>query len=264
MRWYLPDRHPIFWFELRRRLLCRRPLTSWRMLLTTIVRAVISLALLALIIQMACYNFQHDAGEETLWLYIILQGGTLAVIGPGMAAWCIAEEREKETFESLLTLPIPSCALVLEKYTYLVTMSLFIFALFFPCTLQALLKYPLSWFLGYALSFAAVAFYLACGLLMGCLFRSSRLASVVALATAFVVTAALVIFIRLLANQLNNVIPVSMSAPTDLPDIRLLLLIPLLLLPYLTTLCLRAGIRAIDRMRGGTTAGDAGARVSLK
>ncbi len=111
MPWYLPDRNPLFWDDMRRRLLGKGKHRFWR-----IATVLVCCCLLA---GGFVYLSLLAGSEDSAILFgilMVLQSLIIVVSGPLAAVNFITKERERGTLELLFLTPISSYALVVQKF----------------------------------------------------------------------------------------------------------------------------------------------------
>src|SRR5690349_14782296 len=110
MRWYLPDRNPLLWDEMRRRLRGTRSL--WLLFVYGMVLCGVLLGIF-LTIPVAGNPLEWPKYGQKLW-YVLLagQGALLLVLAPGLAAGVITGARKQGTLEFLLLTALTSWQLI--------------------------------------------------------------------------------------------------------------------------------------------------------
>ena len=185
MPWYLPDRHPIFWENMRRRY-CGRRRYGYLIFL-------ISLALLALSVTLL-FVFCPRCPRLSLSVlnaveYFLAIQYLLIFHSSWLAVSVISGEREKGTFEMLLLTPITSRALVWQKFLTVISIAAYIpliFAVLVPIICSISSGPVLERVGSYIILLLTMCSYIAMSMFVSCHCQKSRSAIVIADVTIIV------------------------------------------------------------------------------
>ena len=131
MPWCLPDRHPLYWDDMRRRFLGKGKFRVWRSAVALAGFCLVAVVLVRLAVlamfpggwRLPDGRAATPQGADELWmLYITLQSLCIMVFGPMAAVNIISGERERGSLELLYLTPISSRELVLQKFAAAVTL----------------------------------------------------------------------------------------------------------------------------------------------
>ena len=201
MAWYLPDRYPVFWEEVRRRMvgrllrLSQPPRTPgnanapW--LRQALFIPVLILVLLKLLLLLTPF-FSHNANayDADFWNGLLTAQYFLTILlAPVLALSIFTTERERGSLDFLFLLPISTDSLTLQKFASACLLPLSVILFLLPYSLLiAVLGHlsPRAVLLGYVSLLAHGAFYVAFALLISSLARNTRTAAILAYVGIFV------------------------------------------------------------------------------
>ena len=196
MAWYLPDRYPVFWEEVRRRMVGRllrlsQPVDesmSWMKTLIYATPWVLGIIELLLVLT-PLLSPDHNAYNVDFWKDLMQAQNYLTVLlAPGLAVSIFTLERERGSLDFLFLLPISTRSLILQKFTSacLLPLSVVVYLLPYYIVL-AVLGHPSSRevFLGYLFLLAHGAFYVALALMISSLTRNTRTAAIITYVVIF-------------------------------------------------------------------------------
>ncbi|MHB0938352.1 MAG: ABC transporter permease [Armatimonadota bacterium] len=172
----LPEEHPIFWEELRRRVFGRR---NRRVpLLKGLLYLAVGLGVLPL------FNlFGRPEFHQGLWHNMLAVQGFLAMLlAPGFAVGSFTSERERGSLDFLFLTPQSTKSLTLQKFGSACALLLLILLFFLPVSLSSALlgHVRIETFAGtYLLQIAQGLCFVAFGLLASSLARNTRTATAV-------------------------------------------------------------------------------------
>jgi MFS family permease len=110
MPWYLPDRNPLFWDEMRRRLRGQRSL--WLLAGYGIVLCCVVLGIILMQPLGGSLSQWTGYGQKIWHLLLVGQGVLVLLIAPGMTAGIIPSARQRNTLDFLLLTALTSKQLV--------------------------------------------------------------------------------------------------------------------------------------------------------
>ena len=181
MPWYLPDRYPIFWEEMRRRCFGRRR-TGLIIGLMLLALVPVSITLLVILWPTAS-KLLHPGNrflQNIVWrAFLSLQYLLLFLFAPSLAAGVICSEREKGTLEMLLLTPVSSRALVWQKFLGVAAFVAYIpliFAMLIPIFYVTGGVSVLVMLGGYFGLLIHLCLYVAIGVFISCLCKTTRIA----------------------------------------------------------------------------------------
>jgi len=251
MLWYLPDRYPVFWEQVRRRVLGRH---VRRAVHTGVVLAVIGVAigLWPLI--------TDDAGSygRDYWLGVMAVQAFFAMLfAPGLAVGSFTAERERGSLDFLFLTPLSTRALALQRYAGCNILLVALMLCFLPLSLFSALVGHVSLHdvaVEYLFQLVQGMSFVAAALLASYLARNTRVAIIITYGWIFLLE---YVGHRLLAEQLFNYY--AASHPTPLAMLLTGRWQPLFaLMPYLliTTLAVWICILVLERQRRPVVSGD--------
>ena len=195
MAWYLPDRYPVFWEEVRRRMVGRllrlsmppRTLgnakTVWLQRAIYFTPRILVIFELLLVLTPLLCNDGHTYDAD-IWHGIMNAQQFLAImLAPGLALSIFTTERERGSLDFLFLLPISARSLALQKFASACLLPLSVILFLIPYSLViAVLGHlsPREVLLGYLSLLAHAAFYVAVALLISSLARNTRSAAILA------------------------------------------------------------------------------------
>lgn len=127
MQWILPDRYPVFWEEVRRRVCGRgfRNLPVLKILLG-----------LGVIIGLLPFLARDRSGLALFWQDILgVQGFLTMLFGPGLAVGAFTAERERGSLDFLFLTPLTTRSITLQKFASACAVLLLIVLFFLPLSL---------------------------------------------------------------------------------------------------------------------------------
>lgn len=186
MSWYLPDRHPLLWEELRRRLRGARgywALLAYSLVLVIILGAFSMLASMSVLVTnisrgpSAWPLFGHE-----LWLgFLAGQLALVLLLSPVITAGAISSEREKGALEMIFLSGIDTLTLTVDKFFGAIGQLLMVIFSGLPIISVVFIfggVSPEEMAIGYLILLLSGLFYATLGYLASCLFVRTLAATI--------------------------------------------------------------------------------------
>jgi ABC-type transport system involved in multi-copper enzyme maturation permease subunit len=174
MDWPLPDRLPIFWHEVQRRVLRRNMRNGSIIAVLLGIQCVVALPMLML---------KETTGFDVeFWRRMLaVMDGIVLLLAPGLAVSAVTAERERGSLDFLFLTPLSPRAILLQKLVAAAVLLLAALLCFFPFNLLTawLGHVPAPTFaLGWAHLLARATAVLCVGLMVSALARHTRTATI--------------------------------------------------------------------------------------